>query len=570
MLFFYHNMYLLISFMLLIMSGISLMLGLTFSYLSMEYFLEWNILSFNSISISMSMMVDFYSLIFSSFVMYISSSVFTFSKSYMEGEIYLRRFLLLLLLFVLSMLMLIFSGNLLTILLGWDGLGLVSFLLVIFYQNKSSLGGGLLTLLTNRLGDIALILSLSLMFCWSHFYNLKFMSMSILDNSIIILVFLSAMTKSAQMPFSAWLPAAMAAPTPVSSLVHSSTLVTAGVYLLIRFNELYINMNFYLMYIALITMFMSGLSANFEFDMKKIIALSTLSQLSVMFLALSLSMKILAYFHMLTHALFKALMFLSAGSVMHGYFGNQDMRMKGSMTFSPFISMAMNLSFLSLMGMPFLAGFYSKDMILEKFFMLEVSPMMMVILIVATMLTVTYSMRTSFYVIINYTLHSTCFNLFNNKYILKSLWMLMAASLLSGSMLMWLLFPIPESIFLNFSFKMTIFMILFMGIIFGTLMILFKFMLSTLMIMNPLMHYFMSQMWFISNSPQLLMAPPLLFSKSLMKMFDFGWSEMYGGQGIYKILNSSKTLSNTNFYNMMFYYLMFFIWMIMLLMMLMI
>nr|UZA61294.1 NADH dehydrogenase subunit 5 [Rhynchothorax sp. JZ-2022] len=570
MLFFYHNMYLLISFMMIMLSSMSLIMGLLFFYLSMEYCLEWSIFSTNSISIEFSLMVDFYSLIFSSFVMYISSSVFMFSKSYMESEIYIQRFLLLLLMFVASMLMLIFSGNLLTILLGWDGLGLISFLLVIFYQNKSSLSGGLLTLLTNRLGDIALILSLSLMFCWGY-NNIKYTSLSDMDTVILILLLLSAVTKSAQMPFSAWLPAAMAAPTPVSSLVHSSTLVTSGVYLLIRFNELYENLNFYLMYLSLITMLMSGLSANFEYDMKKIIALSTLSQLSVMFLALSMGLKILAYFHMLTHAFFKALMFLSAGSIMHGYFGNQDIRMKGNMVFSPLISASMNLSLLSLMGMPFLAGFYSKDLILEKFFMLEISPIMMLILILSTMLTVTYSVRLSFYVFFNFNLHTTTNKMLNNKNILGSLWMLLGASILSGSLLSWLLFPIPELIYLSLSFKLVIMMILIVGLMLGNLLILFKFSMSLYITQNCIFNNFMHQMWFISScSTQLLLGGPFFLSKNLMKMFDFGWNEMYGGQGIWLKMSGASKLNNQSFYNMMFYYLIFFMWLILFFMMLMI
>nr|AAS18912.1 NADH dehydrogenase subunit 5 [Achelia bituberculata] len=561
---FFHNLYVLISFILFLLSMSMMMLGSMFLFLSMEYYMEWNLMLMNSMKISFSLMMDYYSLYFSSIVMLISSAVFLFSKSYMSSEIFIRRFVLLLILFIMSMIMLVFSGNLVTVLLGWDGLGLVSFLLVIYYQNKSSLSGGLLTLLTNRIGDIALIMSLSLMMFWGY-YSLSFISLGNVDYKIIILVFLSAMTKSAQMPFSAWLPAAMAAPTPVSSLVHSSTLVTAGVYLLIRFDSIpYMNNMNILLYLALMTMVMSGISANMEYDMKKIIALSTLSQLSVMFLAIAINMKFLAYFHMMTHALFKALMFLSAGSIMHGFFGNQDMRYKGSMQFSPFICLSMNLSMLSLMGMPFLAGFYSKDLILENFFMNDINLLMMIILVISTGLTVMYSMRMSYYVFFNNMNFNSSFSMFNNYYIFMSLGMLMTTCLFSGTLFSWMVFPIPVLIYLNFKFKLLIFLIFIFGIILGLMMSNMLMVLQLMKVNNNMMTYYLSQMWFISAcSTQLTMMYPLFWSKNLMKMFDMGWGEYYGGQGLFKTLNLSSNLNNFKLYNMSFYYLSFMLWLIM-------
>lgn len=183
-----------------------------------------------------------------------------------------------------------------------------------------------------------------------------------------ILVLLAAITKSAQIPFSSWLPAAIAAPTPVSALVHSSTLVTAGVYLLIRFNLLFINFYFriFLLLIGRLTIFISGLGANFESDLKKTIALSTLSQLGLIISILSLGFFKLAFFHLLTHALFKALLFLCAGSFIHNLINFQDVRFSGSLLkVIPLTSFCFNISRLALRGIPFLAGFYSKDLILE-------------------------------------------------------------------------------------------------------------------------------------------------------------------------------------------------------------
>ena len=185
---------------------------------------------------------------------------------------------------------------------------------------------------------------------------------------ISTLVILAAMTKSAQIPFSAWLPAAMAAPTPVSALVHSSTLVTAGVYLLIRFREVVNNIyaGKLLLLLSGLTIFMAGVGANYEYDLKKIIALSTLSQLGLIMMILSMGYATLAYFHLLAHALFKALLFLCAGAIIHGIGDIQDIRCIGRLVGQmPLTLSCLNVANFALCGLPFLAGFYSKDLILE-------------------------------------------------------------------------------------------------------------------------------------------------------------------------------------------------------------
>lgn len=183
---------------------------------------------------------------------------------------------------------------------------------------------------------------------------------------------IAAITKRAQIPFSSWLPAAMAAPTPVSALVHSSTLVTAGVYLLIRFRPIFSNymLNRNLLLLSVLTMFISGLGAIFEYDLKKIIALSTLSQLGLIIRTLCLGIPEFAFFHLLTHALFKSLLFICAGYVIHGMKDCQDIRFIGAITIQrPVLVSYFNVANLALCGMPFLAGFYSKDLILERILM---------------------------------------------------------------------------------------------------------------------------------------------------------------------------------------------------------
>jgi len=216
--------------------------------------------------------------------------------------------------------------------------------------------------------------------------------------TVTFLLILAAMTKSAQIPFSAWLPAAMAAPTPVSALVHSSTLVTAGVYLLIRFQEL-MGVNHFLVWVAVITLVISGLSANYEFDLKKIIALSTLSQLGIMIIALSLGQSELAFFHLISHAMFKSLLFLCAGFYIHRRIDCQDIRFLRKISGSfPLVNTLFVGCSLSLCGFPFLSGFYSKDLILENCFFNEMNWLILLLLFVGALLTFTYSIRLIYYI----------------------------------------------------------------------------------------------------------------------------------------------------------------------------
>jgi len=227
----------------------------------------------------------------------------------------------------------------------------------------------MVTILSNRVGDVAILLSISWLFNfggWNFFY-LQYIVKREGLMFIIILIILAAITKRAQIPFSAWLPAAIAAPTPVSSLVHSSTLVTAGVYLLIRFSFM-IYVNNFLLYVGVLTMFIAGASANFECDLKKIIALSTLRQLGLIIIVIGLGLRDLSFFHLITHAMFKSLLFLCAGVFIHSYGEIQDIRFISRLIKGlPLSSFYFIVCSIALCGFPFLSGFYSKDLILELY-----------------------------------------------------------------------------------------------------------------------------------------------------------------------------------------------------------
>lgn len=314
------------------------------------------------------LLIDKVRMMFVGTIFIISGRVCIYCKWYMSTEVYYKRFMGLVYLFVLSIVFIIIIPNLIILLLGWDGLGLTSFLLVAYYQNNKSLSAAILTALTNRIGDVLVLLSISFILNESR-WLLYSNSILYVSSFLRVRLVIGGITKSAQMPFCAWLPAAMAAPTPVSSLVHSSTLVTAGVYLLLRsFNVLASSeLSLVLLKIlSLFTLLLAGSRAIMAFDLKKVIALSTLSQLRLIIFSISIYLPIVAFFHLVTHAVFKALLFLGAGGVIHRSEGIQDTR-NFSMVWQylPSRRGAITISILSLRGAPFMRGFFSKDLIIE-------------------------------------------------------------------------------------------------------------------------------------------------------------------------------------------------------------
>nr|QQO80807.1 NADH dehydrogenase subunit 5 [Cryptophyllium westwoodii] len=523
-------------------------LGCFFYFNDILYFIEYNFFTLNSVDFIMTLLFDWMSLFFMGLVFFISSLIIYYSESYMLGDFFFDRFIILVLLFVFSMMFMIVSPNLISILLGWDGLGLVSYCLVIYYQNINSFNSGMLTILSNRVGDSTLLMSISWMFnygSWNYFMYIDFFSFNFDCSVISFLIFMSALTSSAQLPFSSWLPAAMAAPTPVSSLVHSSTLVTAGVYLLIRLNPLYVNTYLcsFLLFISLITMFMSGLCANFEFDLKSIIALSTLSQLGLMMFTISFGYIYMSYFHLLTHALFKASLFMCSGAIIHSFKDCQDIRFLGNLFFQmPFISICVIISSFCLCGLPFMSGFYSKDLILDCLSMNFFNLFYYFLFYFSMGLTVSYSFRLVYYLMISdfsfYSFHN-CYDV--NFIMLLTIFFMVFFSVFTGSLLMWILFPTPYLVLLPISLSVFILFVCFFGGLFGYYLIGYDMFLYILNYYLFKIFYFFGGLWFI---PYLTISFPYFYLFSglnISNIIDFGWLEFYGGQGVsFFLFNMSK------------------------------
>nr|ASL24556.1 NADH dehydrogenase subunit 5 [Pachyta bicuneata] len=558
----YYSLFLMLSLMLFIVS-------IYFMILDFSLIIELNLVTLNSSSLIMVILLDWMSLLFMSFVLFISSMVIFYSLEYMGEDENLNRFIYLVVMFVLSMMLLIISPNLISILLGWDGLGLVSYCLVIYYQNIKSFNAGMLTALSNRVGDVALLMSIAWMMnygSWNFIFYLDLMKNDFFMQIISYFVVLAAMTKSAQIPFSSWLPAAMAAPTPVSSLVHSSTLVTAGVYLLIRFNFAFSsNLMLILLVISSLTMFMSGLGANFEYDLKKIIALSTLSQLGLMMSILALGEYKLAFFHLLTHALFKALLFMCAGNIIHNLNNCQDIRFMGSLNMHmPLTCTFLNISNFSLCGLPFLSGFYSKDLIVEVMSMQFLNIFLYMIFYISIGLTVCYSFRLVYYTLTG-NFNFISLNMLGEKSILmlKGMMGLIFFVIIMGSMLMWLVFPLPYFICLPIFMKiMTLFMII-IGMWMGYELAKFKISNGVLKSLNNLILVtFLGSMW---NMPIIstlgINYSPIYMGEIYTKNFDQGWLEYYGGQNLnYKLKNLSQFMQLFSNNHLKVYFMMMIFW----------
>nr|YP_010692938.1 NADH dehydrogenase subunit 5 [Anastrepha ornata]WCB98054.1 NADH dehydrogenase subunit 5 [Anastrepha ornata] len=532
-------------------------------------FIEWEVVSFNSCSIVMTFLFDWMSLLFMSFVLLISSLVIYYSKEYMGGDLNINRFIMLVLMFVLSMMLLIISPNLISILLGWDGLGLVSYCLVIYFQNVKSYNAGMLTALSNRIGDVAFLLAIAWMLnygSWNYIFYLEMMKNSMEMEIIGGLIMLAAMTKSAQIPFSSWLPAAMAAPTPVSALVHSSTLVTAGIYLLIRFNILLCNswMGQGLLLLSGLTMFMAGLGANFEFDLKKIIALSTLSQLGLMMSILSMGFYKLAFFHLLSHALFKALLFMCAGAIIHNMNNSQDIRLMGGLgIYMPLTSGCFNVANLALCGMPFLAGFYSKDLILEIVSLSYINVFSFFLYFFSTGLTVCYSLRLVYYSMTG-ELNCGSLNMLSDEgwIMLRGMSGLLIMSIIGGSMLSWLIFPTPYMICLPIYLKLLTLFVCISGGLLGYLISNVSLFYFNKSLNNYLVSYFSGSMWFMPYiSTYGVINFPLVLGGVVYKSFDQGWSEFMGGQNLYnKLFEYSQLVYFLHNNNLKIYLLLFVLW----------
>ncbi len=367
-----------------------------------QYFFPW--LEFGSLNISFSFLIDPLSILMLLIVTGVGFLIHVYSVGYMKGDPGFNRFFSYMNLFVFFMLVLVMGGNYPVMFIGWEGVGLCSYLLIGFwFKNQGYNNAAKKAFIMNRIGDLGFLLGMFLIFTTFHSldYQEVFSQAKLVEPgnatlvAITLLLFIGAVGKSAQIPLYTWLPDAMAGPTPVSALIHAATMVTAGVYMIARSNILYILSPLTMMVIgvtALATALFAASIALFQNDIKKVLAYSTISQLGYMFVGLSVGAFTGAMFHLATHAFFKALLFLGAGSVIHALGGEQDIRKMGGLRKTlPKTYWTFLIATLAISGIPPLSGFFSKDEILSKAF--EANTLTWALLVVGAMMTAFYMFR---------------------------------------------------------------------------------------------------------------------------------------------------------------------------------
>ena len=366
---------------------LSLVVCSSFYFNSSEILYEdfYNWISIDNLHITIGYLIDKLSAIMLTVVLFISLVVHIYSIGYMKDEKDFKRFFSYIALFTFSMLLLVMSNNLIQLFIGWEGVGLVSYLLIGYWYNKeSAIKANLKAFLINRIGDMFFILGIAMIYSAfgsfdfkTIFTNINSIDLNNLENYFgltyidfsCLFLFIGAMAKSAQIPLHVWLPDSMEGPTPISALIHAATMVTAGIFMVARLSPLYVTTVFtadFILIIGASSALFIGAIAIFENDIKKVIAYSTISQLGYMVAALGVSAYSVSFFHLFTHAFFKALLFLCAGSIIMSLHHNQNIQdMGGLKSKLPVTYICFLIGTLSIIGFPLTSGFFSKDLILE-------------------------------------------------------------------------------------------------------------------------------------------------------------------------------------------------------------